>query len=336
MTDHVILAAGDDFVRPGLFTDALRAEPGVDREIRELLLPWPGVPWSSAGGVREASGDEETLVAALSDVDIAVTHLAGFTERVFAAASSLRLVVVSRGGPVNVDLTAAARHGVAVCYAPGRNAVATAEYAIGLILATVRGIARSHASLAGGTWSGDYFRYDAAGMEIEGTTVGVVGHGAIGSRVARILTAFGAEVLVHDPHADPSTVDSVPLGELLGRSRIVTLHARATAETEGMIGAKELASMPRGSVLVNCARGSLVDQDALCDALDAGHLSGAGLDVYPEEPVLPGSRLLRTPGLVTTPHIAGCSREVAEKAARICAAEVGRHLRGEALANPAV
>ncbi|MEV0645475.1 2-hydroxyacid dehydrogenase [Phytomonospora sp. NPDC050363] len=335
MTEHAILAVGDDFVRTGLFVAALRAEAGVDRQIRELRLPWPGVPWGKVGEVHEAAGDEETLIAALSGVDIAVTHLAPFTERVFAAAPDLRLVVVSRGGPVNVNLEAAARHGVAVCYAPGRNAVATAEYAIGLILATLRNIARSHAALSAGDWAGDYFDYDNAGLEIEGSTVGVVGHGAIGAKVARILAAFGAEVLVHDPYADPSTVDSVPLAELLARSRVVTLHARATPETEGMIGAKELSAMPRGSVLVNCARGSLVDHDALCDALDAGHLSGAGLDVYPEEPVTAGSRLLRTPNLVTTPHIAGCSKEVAEKAARICAAEVGRHLRGEALANRA-
>ena len=116
------------------------------------------------------------------------------------------------------------------------------------------------------------------------------------------------------------------------------LHARATPENTGMIGAAQLALMPPGSVLVNCARGALVDYDAVCDALDSGHLFGAALDVFPEEPIPPDSRLLRTPHIVMTPHLAGASRETAQKAAAIVAADVGRVLRGEELAhcaNPA-
>ncbi len=146
-----------------------------------------------------------------------------------------------------------------------------------------------------------------------------------------MLEGFGAEVLVHDPYVD--VPGKVELPELLRRSRFVSLHARATPETAGMIGAAELAAMPRGSVLVNCARGALLDYDALCDALDSGHLFGAATDVFPEEPIPAGSRLLTTPNLVMTPHLAGASKETAMKAASIVAADVARYVRGEPLAH---
>jgi D-3-phosphoglycerate dehydrogenase len=127
----------------------------------------------------------------------------------------------------------------------------------------------------------------------------------------------------------------VELDELLSRSRFVTLHARVTADNRGMIGAAQIARMPAGAVLVNCARGALLDYDAACDALESGHLHGAAFDVYAEEPIPPGSRLLQTPNLVLTPHLAGGSRETAVKAAAIVAADVGRYLRGEPLAHRA-
>jgi D-3-phosphoglycerate dehydrogenase len=260
---------------------------------------------------------------------------------VLVACPDLELFCVSRGGPVNANLEAATRHGVAVCYAPGRNAVATAEHTLALILAAARGIGDVHTDLKNGTWRGDYYDYTRCGVEINGSVVGLVGYGAIGSRVARVLAAMGATVLVHDPYVRPEAVEGiaqlVSLDELLSRSRLVSLHARVTDETRGMIGQAQIEAMPPGSVLVNCARGALVDYDAVCDALDSGQLAGAGFDVFPTEPVPAGARLLSTPGVVMTPHIAGASRQVAQKAARIVAAEVARHLRGEQLthcANP--
>ena len=339
-----ILAAGDEFVRNDLLVRALRQQVGDAPEIRELDLGWPTQPWGAVAEVVEAAGDEETMVAALDGVSVAVTHLAPFTARVFASAPDLRLVVVSRGGPVNVNLAAATDAGVAVCYAPGRNARAAAEFAVGLLLATCRSIALGHAELTTRSWPGHFFRYDSAGFELHGSTVGLVGYGAIGQLVGRILSAFGAEVLAHDPHApaaafgpDVERVDA--LDDLLARSRAVSLHARLTPETRQLVGAAELARMPAGSVLVNTARGGLLDYDALCDALDSGHLAGAGIDVFPEEPLPPDSRLRSTPRLVMAPHIAGCSREVAERAARICAGEVARWMAGdppEHCANPEV
>jgi D-3-phosphoglycerate dehydrogenase len=336
-----ILAAGDHFVLNSLIGDALRAELTEAPDFRELTLPWPQVPFGSVAEVDEASGTEEQMIEALRGMHICVTQMAPLTKRVLDACSDLELLVVTRGGPVNANIPAATDHGVAVCFAPGRNATATAEHTVALMLAVCRRVPETHASLTRAEWKGEYYEYDRAGLELENATVGLVGYGAVGRLVARILSGFGAKVIVYDPYVTPEALDTcvqqVGLDELLSRSRIVSLHARVTPETKGMIGAAQIALMPKGSVIVNCARGALLDYDAVCDALDSGDLFGAGLDVFPQEPLPPDSRLLRTPNVVMTPHLAGASRETAQKAARIAAAEVGRYLRGEPLlhcANP--
>ncbi|WP_058041086.1 2-hydroxyacid dehydrogenase [Streptomyces roseifaciens] len=333
-----VLAAGDHFVLPRLLTEELRAAaPETPLDVHELTLPWPHTPFGPVAEVEEASGTEDALIEALRGARVCVTQMAPLTERVLRACPDLELFCISRGGPVNANLAAATRHGVSVSYAPGRNATATAEHTLALLLAAARGIGDVHTDLKRGTWRGDYYDYDACGIEIEGCVVGLVGFGAIGSRVARVLVAMGARVLVHDPYVPAEALaglaEQVTLEELLRRSRIVSLHARVTDETRGLIGRAQIAAMSRGSVLVNCARGALVDYDAVCDALESGHLAGAGFDVFPAEPVPAGARLLSAPGVVLTPHIAGGSRQVAHKAARIVAAEVSRFLDGKPLAH---
>jgi len=206
------------------------------------------------------------------------------------------------------------------------------------MLAAMRRIPEAHGSLSSGQWRGDFYAYEECGVELDGSTVGLVGFGAIGRRVARVLAAFGAEVLVYDPFVDAAAIEeaggsSAELGDLLERSRVVSLHARLSSDTRGMIGAHEISRMPQGAMLVNTARGGLLDYEALCDALEAGHLGAAALDVYPEEPVPENSRLLETPRLVLSPHIAGATKETAQRAARIAAEEVGRYVRGEQLVN---
>ncbi|MBV8376306.1 MAG: 2-hydroxyacid dehydrogenase [Verrucomicrobia bacterium] len=330
-----ILVAGDHFILPRIFADAIRTEVKTVLEFREYQSPWPGVPFGRIGEVTEASGSEDEVIQALDGVSIYVANHAPLTKKVLEGAPDLKLAVIARGGPTNANVEAATRHGVLVCNAPGRNATATAEHAMSLILAVLRRIPESHAALAQGEWRGDYYEYDKCGLELENSTAGLIGYGAIGSRVARMLRGFGCQILVYDPYVKAETVGDlaqvVELNELLSRSRIVSLHARATPETRGMIGTKQVAAMPAGSVVINCARGTLVDYDAICDALDSGHLWGAGFDVFPEEPIPANSRLLKTPHLVMTPHIAGASRQTAEKAARIAAGEVRRFLDHEPL-----
>src|SRR5580704_4626171 len=331
----LILVAGDHFILPSIFADAIRNEVKTAIEFCEYQSPWPGVPFGEIGEVTEASGSEEEIIEALQGASIYVANHAPLTKRVLESAPDLRLAVIARGGPTNANVKVATQHGVLVCNAPGRNATATAEHTLSLILAVLRRIPESHAALAHGEWRGDYYEFNKCGLELEDSIAGLIGYGAIGSRVARMLRGFGCQVLVYDPYVKPEMVGDlaqiVKFDELLARSQVVSLHARATAETRGMIGRKQLAEMPSGSVLINCARGTLVDYDAVCDALDSGHLWGAGFDVFPEEPIPADSRLLTTPHIVMTPHIAGASKQTAEKAARIAAGEVRRFLNHEPL-----
>jgi D-3-phosphoglycerate dehydrogenase len=335
------LVAGDRFVLNRLLVTDLAAEGAFD--IRELELAWPHVPFGTVAEVDEASGSEEELMAALQGVRVCLTQMAPLTRRILAACPDLELFAVSRGGPVNANLAAATEHGVAVTFAPGRNATSTAEYAVGLVLAAMRRIPQSHLGVVDGRWESSLYAYEETGLELEGATVGLVGAGAVGSRVARILQAFGADVLVADPYTDPAGlppgVRLVELDELIAVSQVVSLHARVTDETRGLMSPARIAAMPAGSVLVNCARGALVDHTALATALTDGHLFAAGLDVFDVEPLPADHPLRRAPHVVMTPHLAGASRAVAERASRMVAAEAGRWLRGEAplhCANPDV
>lgn len=331
-----VLVAGDHFVLNRLLIDAVRSQAPGELEFTEITLDWPLVPFGRVAEVDEASGTEEQMIEALAGAEICLTQMGPLTRRVIEACPRLKLIGIGRGGPVNANLDAAAEHGVTVCYAPGRNAGATAEHTLGMILAAARRIPQTHADLTAGMWRGDYYRYDAVGIELSDSTVGLVGGGAVGLRVARMLDGLGARVLIHDPYlAEVPVGEPVSLDELLSRADVVSLHARVTPETTGMIGAPRIAAMRPGAIIVNCARGALLDYEAVCDSIEAGHLFGAAFDVFPEEPIPAGSRLLSTPGIVLTPHLAGASRQTAANAARILAEDVGRYLRGEPLTHVA-
>lgn len=328
-----VLLAGDGFVLPRILKAALeRHAPGM--ETTELLGPSPETPVHDIGDVREAAGDEDELIAALQGCEIAFAHTHPFTRRVIANSPDLKLITICRGGPVNASLAAATEHGVVLTRTPGRNATATTEHTIGMIMAAVRTIPQRHEELLAGTWRGDLYRYDLVGPEVRGSTVGLVGYGAVGSRVAKILQAMGARVMVFDPFLQPSQVAEgielvADLDDLLAQANILSIHARETSANHHMIARDQIARMPEGSILVNCARGGLLDYDAVCDALDSGHLYAAACDVLPSEPLLPEhSRLLTTRNLTLTPHLGGASKQAAELAADIGAADIARFLAG--------
>jgi D-3-phosphoglycerate dehydrogenase len=340
-TTHKILTIGDHFLLPGLMRSSLTRVLPSGLDFTEAATPFPLEPFENIGEVREASGSEDDMIEHLRGIELCVAHHAPFTRKVLDNAPDLKLVVICRGGPVNVNLDAATANNITICNAPGRNAAATAEHAVAMLLAALRGIPSADAAMRHGQWKGDY-TYTTAPFELESATVGLVGYGAIGRIVARILKAFGSTVLTYDPWAklDPTEgVEQVSLDELLQRSNAVSLHARETPESRGMIGAKQIAQMPRGSVLVNCARGSLLDYNALCNALVSGHLYAAAADVFDHEPLPADYPLLQLPNFVMTPHIAGGTKQAAQKAADIAAGEVLRFVTGEPLkhcANPAV
>ncbi len=341
MAAQKLLLIGDHFIAPALMRSSLSPALASSLDIVEAETPFPLEPFRAIAEVREASGSEEQMIEALQGVQLAIAHHAPLTERVLASTPDLRLFIVCRGGPVNVNLAAATAAGVTVCFTPGRNATATAEFAVAMALAAMRGIPAVDRGIRSGAWPGDY-TFQTAGFELEGTTCGLVGYGAVGSRVARILRGFGATVLVYDPYAAPSSEEGValvPLDDLLRRSMVVSLHARETPETRGLIGKQQIEQMPHGAVLVNCARGALLDYTALEAALRSGHLAAAAADVFPEEPIPAGSSLLALPNFILSPHIAGGTRQAAEKAARIAAEELERFIAGAPVhfcANPDV
>ncbi len=334
-----LLLIGDHFISPSLMRASLPAPVKQNVEISEASTPFPLEPFRDIAEVKEASGSEEQMIEVLRGVSLCIAHHAPLTQRILEATSGLRLFVVCRGGPVNVNLQAATAAGVSVGFTPGRNATATAEFSVAMALAALRRIPATDFGIRNGQWPGNY-TFDTAGFELEGSTCGIIGYGQIGKRVARILLGFGASVLIYDPYAELAPgdlVEKVELKELLERSCLVSLHARETPDTAGLIGENEIRLMPKGAVLVNCARGALLDYRALEQALRSGHLFAAAADVFPEEPVPPQSSLLTLPNFVMTPHIAGGTRQAAEKACRIAGQEVERFLNGEPLhycANP--
>jgi phosphoglycerate dehydrogenase-like enzyme len=255
----------------------------------------------------------------LVDADAAIVSTDPFDAGVFAAAPALRAIARVGVGLDSIDMRAATSAGVVVTTTRGANESTAADHTLALILAAVRRIPEQDASTRRGGWlrTGPNVAWDLAGA-----TVGLVGFGAIGQRVARRLFPFGVAVLVTDP-VPPSgplsgAVEHVPLDELLRRSDIVSLHAPLTPTSERLIGASELALMARHATLVNTARGGLVDEAALIEALEAGRLRAAALDVFADEPPQ-SERLRRLTNVVMTPHVAGVSeRSVSEMTRRAC------------------
>ena len=312
-----VLCAGDAFITADRLAMECRAQLADLATVQPVLheSDWPDEPFGDVDGVREAAGDPGDIAALAADVEVIVTHLAPVTAAVIDGAGQLRLIGCTRGGPVNIDVGAATSARVPVAYLPGRNLTAAAEYAVGMMLALTRNIAAGAAQLAQGVWDGGYFRLDRTGPEIGSSTIGLVGFGAIGSHVGRLLVAFGARVLVADPYADEALVhavgaEPVDLTELLSRSDLVSMHARLTPQTRHMADATFFARMQTGAFFVNTARGELTDTAALTAALEAGHLGGAALDVFDPEPPPADSALLGMPRVVATPHLAGASRRV--------------------------
>ena len=337
---------GDNFMLPEVFADKLREACGDILAIRQRRDNWPDEPmehgYATAGmeGLKEYFGTAEDVVDFVGDAEILVTQLAPMSRAMFERLPKLRMIAVSRGGPVNIDMRAARDHGVLVVNTPGRNATAVAEFAIGAILAETRKIRVGHEALRAGTWRGDLYRADVTGRELNEMTIGVIGYGNIGTKVVRLLRAFGARILVHDPYVQLSAedreagVELVAFDRLLEDSDVVTMHARVTAENTRMMDAAAFARMKPGALFVNTARGPLCDYDALYQALTDGTLGSAMLETFAVEPVPMDWPLLRLDNVTVTPHIAGASRRTVTFAAEQAAEEVRRYLAGEPPRNP--
>jgi D-3-phosphoglycerate dehydrogenase / 2-oxoglutarate reductase len=337
---------GDRFMLPSMFEAAIRAKLGERVAIAAHELAWPDEPmehgYARPGmeGLKEYMGDPDHVVRLVGEAEVVVTQLAPFSASMMDRLPALRLIAVSRGGPVNIDMAAARQRNIRVVNTPGRNASAVAEFTIGAILAETRLITRGHESLRRGEWRGDLYRADLTGEELSEMTVGVVGYGHVGTKVVRLLKAFGCRILVSDPYVQLSAddlqdgVEQVSLERILADSDVVTLHARVTEETKNLFNADTLARMKTGAFLVNTARGPLVDYDALTAALKSRHLRGAAIETFGIEPVPPDWELLSLDNVTLTPHIAGASVKTVKHAAEAAAEEVRRYIEGEPPLNP--
>ncbi len=341
-----IAIIGDRFMLPAMFETAIREKCGDALTIRAHEMPWPDAPmqhgYAEAGmdGLKEYLGDSDEIVGLVGDASIVVTQLAPFSAAIMDRLPNLKLIAVSRGGPVNIDMAAARQRKIRVVNTPGRNASAVAEFTLGAILAETRLITRGHEALRRGEWRGDLYRADLTGSELSEMTVGVVGYGHVGTKVVRILKAFGCKILVYDPYVQLSVddikdgVEQVSLKHIIADSDVVTLHARVTDETRGFFGAEQFAAMKPGSYFVNTARGPLVDYAALTEALKSRHLRGAAIETFGVEPVPPDWELLQLDNVTLTPHIAGASMKTVKFAAAAAAEEVRRFLAGQPPLNP--
>jgi phosphoglycerate dehydrogenase-like enzyme len=301
------------------------------------LVRTPGIARKTPEGCRstviasrpDGSYAEDDL-RQLEEADVLVVGLEPVDESLLERAPRLRLIQRLGRGYCNIDLDAAARRGIPVCGMPDFNAASVAEHTIMLMLALLRRVFESTLLMKAGRWPLE--TVVAGGIfDLQGRTLGIVGLGAIGRAVADRAVPFGMHIRYHDDRARPPSPGIEPrtLERLLQESDVVSLHAPLTPANRHMIGRRELAQMKRSALLINTARGALVEEDALADALERREIAGAGVDVFSREPLEGPHRLARCPNVLLTPHVAGQTREAMDRMVAAMLENLDRAHRGE-------
>ena len=323
--------------RPRVFATRRLSGDAFERLAQAVALDvWPGPGAPSAAELAQCGARAEGLLCLLSDrIDAAL----------LAACPELRVVSSCSAGLDHVDLAAATARGIPVGHTPGVLTETTAELAFALLLAAARRVGEAERFVRAGRWSEER-RWDPElflGRDLHGAVLGIVGLGAIGRAVARRARGFGMRILAWSrspkPDAPAEGIELVALPELLARSDFVTLHVALAPETRRLVDAAALARMKQGAILVNTARGELVDESALAEALRSGRLAAAGLDVFECEPLPAESALLALENVVLLPHIGSASAATRARMADLAVANLRAGLAGEMLphcANPQV
>lgn len=250
---------------------------------------------------------EPEFLEALADAEVAVIHYSGASSTFFRAAKNLRLLCTMRSGTENINMRAAAEHGVVVCTSPGRAAEPVADFSVTLMLALARNLVRNN-MVSVGRWPD---QASQPGLMLCDTVIGLVGFGIIGQKVARRMAGFGSTIIAYDPFADAKVANEMgvrlvtDLKELCGTADIISVHARLTAETKHLIDREHIALFKPTAFFVNTARAGLVEEDALVEALQREAIAGAALDVFSVEPLPGGHPLLTLPNVISTAHCAG-------------------------------
>ena len=284
--------------------------------------------------------DAEALLAAIPAYHgIIVRSRTKVTKDVLSRATQLKVIGRSGVGVDNIDVEEATARKIVVVNAPTASTVSVAELAIGHIVSLLRHLPEADLSVRSGKWEKARFE----GRELFGKTLGLLGSGRIGAEVAKRAQAFGMAVIAYDPYLSPRTAEGLGIrlvekDQLFRDADVLSVHAALTSETRGLVGAPQLSKMKRTAILVNCARGEIVDEAALAEALRAGTIAGAAIDVFAKEPPI-GSPLLTAPNAVFTPHLGASTAEAQARAGAIVAEQVIQVLAGrrpEFVVNPKV
>jgi glycerate dehydrogenase len=289
-------------------------------------LECEGIEWEYFDSTSPAA-----VIGRIATADILITNKVILDEKSLAAAEHLKLICVAATGTNNVDVEAARRRGITVCNVRGYATPSVVEHVFALLLGLMRHVSDYHRAVQAGRWQKSvHFSFlDFPIHELNGRILGIVGYGELGRAVARVAEAFGMRVMIAERPARAAQPGRVALAELLPAVDALTLHCPLTDETRGLIGAKELQAMKRGAVLINTARGGIVDESALLEALRSHHLGGAGVDVLTREPPLDNPLLIAdVPNLILTPHVAWASRESRQRLVNEVAANIQAYLQG--------
>lgn len=344
MPKHLTIL-GDRFVLPEIFRKPIQAAVGDQVTVSSHSLDWPDVPTISGlpgDSVREYSGAEDEVIRSAQGAQALVVHMAPVTRKVIEALPQLKFIAVCRGGPSNVDAAAAKEKNIRLVKAPGRNANAVAEFTVGSLIAATRSMFQGVNEVRAGEWSRAHYRYSHAGFELSDMTIGLIGYAHVGRKVAQLLHVFGAKILFADPFQKltdedrANGVEHVSFEELMQRCDVVSLHARLTPGTRKMMHAEAFSKMKPGMIFINNARGELVDEAALNDAMEQGIVSLAILDTFDPEPPNSKNPLFARSNVLATPHIAGASRTSVKIVADIVAEELRKWLANEASENQVV
>ncbi len=299
----------------------------IDSRARQLLE-------SEAELIDVDGTDTAQLIDALHDADaLIVRSETQVTREILTAGPNLQLVARAGVGVDNIDVDAATEAGVLVLNAPGANAISAGEHTLGLLLALSRSIPDANEAVHDGRWERKRFKP----FDINGKTIGIVGLGRVGGVLAQRLRGFDVKLIAHDPYISRDRFkdlhcEPVSYEELLQRADVITFHVPATAETTNMLDADTLKQVKKNAIVLNCARGEIVDADALADAVKEGHVAGAGVDVFPNEPAHE-SPLFNLPNVILTPHIGGSSGEALAKVGEMIGNTVLAALAGQAVPN---
>lgn len=272
----------------------------------------------------------------LPGTDILLVHTSGVTAEMMDLAGTLKLILCFRSGADGINLQAAKERGIPVCNCPSRLGDPVADMTLALMLSECRGLTRCELQHLHGRWKPDDIR-DASNAALCNLTVGLVGYGGIARKVAkRLIHGFGSRVLAYDPFTPADSIqadgaEAVSLQELLKSSDIVSLHVCLTEETRGMFGREQFEQMKQTAIFINTARGALVDEPALIDALKNGTIRSAGLDVFAREPLPQDSELLTLPNVTLTPHMSGVTTDIVPNTLEIARQELERFVQGKPL-----